>query len=79
MATHAKLGRNDLCACGSGKKFKNCCEGKTSATSLHRVLMAALAIAVLGGIAAGVIALRDASSVQATPGKVWSPEHGHFH
>ena len=79
MATPAKLGRNDRCACGSGKKFKNCCEGKTSATSLHRVLMAALAIAVLGGIAAGVIALRDASSIQAAPGKVWSAEHGHFH
>lgn len=25
-ATHnRKLGRNDLCSCGSGKKFKNCC------------------------------------------------------
>ena len=22
---HAKIGRNDLCPCGSGKKFKNCC------------------------------------------------------
>ena len=70
MATHAKLGRNDRCACGSGKKFKSCCEGKTSATSLSRVLMVALAIAVLGGIAAGVIALRDASSATAAPGKV---------
>jgi uncharacterized protein YecA (UPF0149 family) len=20
-----KIGRNDLCPCGSGKKFKNCC------------------------------------------------------
>ena len=79
MATPAKLGRNDLCDCGSGKKFKNCCEGKTSATSLPRVLMVALAIAVLGGIAAGVIALRDASSATAAPGKVWSAEHGHFH
>ena len=79
MATGAKLGRNDLCDCGSGKKFKNCCEGKTSATSLPRVLMVALAIAVLGGIAAGVIALRDASSATAAPGKVWSAEHGHFH
>ena len=25
----AKVGRNDLCPCGSGKKYKNCC-GKTS-------------------------------------------------
>lgn len=23
-----KLGRNDPCPCGSGKKFKACCEGK---------------------------------------------------
>lgn len=22
---HAKIGRNDPCPCGSGKKFKNCC------------------------------------------------------
>lgn len=22
---HAKVGRNDPCPCGSGKKFKNCC------------------------------------------------------
>ena len=21
----AKVGRNDLCPCGSGKKYKNCC------------------------------------------------------
>jgi predicted O-linked N-acetylglucosamine transferase (SPINDLY family) len=26
-----KPGRNDPCNCGSGKKFKNCCEGKTAA------------------------------------------------
>jgi preprotein translocase subunit SecA len=24
----AKIGRNDLCPCGSGKKYKNCCLGK---------------------------------------------------
>jgi hypothetical protein len=26
-----KVGRNDPCPCGSGKKFKKCCEGKTAA------------------------------------------------
>jgi len=25
-----KIGRNDLCPCGSGKKFKRCCLGKTT-------------------------------------------------
>jgi preprotein translocase subunit SecA len=24
-AGHAKVGRNDLCPCGSGKKYKKCC------------------------------------------------------
>lgn len=23
------VGRNDICPCGSGKKFKRCCHGKT--------------------------------------------------
>ena len=26
--TAPKVGRNDPCPCGSGKKFKNCCLGK---------------------------------------------------
>lgn len=25
---HPKVGRNDPCPCGSGKKFKKCCMGK---------------------------------------------------
>lgn len=25
---HKKVGRNDPCPCGSGKKFKKCCEEK---------------------------------------------------
>jgi hypothetical protein len=25
VRTEAKVGRNDLCPCGSGKKFKKCC------------------------------------------------------
>ena len=28
-----KPGRNDPCSCGSGKKFKHCCEGKVAARS----------------------------------------------
>jgi hypothetical protein len=27
----AKVGRNDHCPCGSGKKYKKCCEGKDAA------------------------------------------------
>lgn len=31
----AKSGRNDVCSCGSGKKYKNCC-GKNNVVSLER-------------------------------------------
>lgn len=29
-----KMGRNDPCPCGSGKKFKKCCESKGSKRSI---------------------------------------------
>lgn len=25
-----RIGRNDYCPCGSGKKYKKCCEGRTA-------------------------------------------------
>ncbi len=28
LKKHANVGRNDPCPCGSGKKFKKCCEDK---------------------------------------------------
>jgi preprotein translocase subunit Sss1 len=31
-----KIGRNDLCPCGSGKKYKKCCLGKESALETER-------------------------------------------
>ena len=30
IQTSTKVGRNDACPCGSGKKFKKCCESNTS-------------------------------------------------
>ncbi len=80
MSRHTKPGRNDLCACGSGKKSKNCCAAKTaSSTWTTRVLIALVAAAILGGVAAGVFSYGEDASATAVPGKVWSPEHGHFH
>lgn len=79
MATSVKPGRNDLCACGSGKKYKQCCAKKPANTLTSRVLMAVVAAAVLGGIAAGVLRYRESSSATPGPGLVWSPEHGHYH
>lgn len=28
-----KIGRNEACPCGSGKKFKKCCEGRQAPTA----------------------------------------------
>ncbi|MDD5627618.1 MAG: SEC-C metal-binding domain-containing protein [Elusimicrobia bacterium] len=30
-AAHARIGRNDPCHCGSGKKYKKCCAAKDEA------------------------------------------------
>lgn len=78
--THSKVGRNDKCPCGSGKKYKQCCEAKTRGGSGTSAL---LLIAVAGILAAaiffGISAARHSSSPTATAGQVWSPEHGHYH
>lgn len=34
-----KVGRNDPCPCGSGKKFKKCCEMKEGPKKIHAQLL----------------------------------------
>ena len=76
-----KVGRNDPCPCGSGKKYKQCCEGKPSG---GKALFSKGLVALLGVLfvlaAVGFVATlygNDPSS--AGPNRVWSPEHGHWH
>jgi hypothetical protein len=74
-----KAGRNDTCPCGSGKKYKRCCALKQQGTRGSRV-MAFLVFAVLAGaIVAAVTSFGEDPSPVATPGRTWSPEHGHYH
>ncbi len=35
MAKHSKIGRNDECLCGSGRKYKHCCLGKVAWEALQ--------------------------------------------
>ena len=72
----AKAGRNDLCPCGSGRKFKKCCEAKTSSRRQSRVLMVVVGLAIVGGIAAVATGVRGGSSGSV---RVWDPAHGHYH
>ena len=79
MAQVAKVGRNDPCTCGSGKKFKKCCE-KKAGTSRGTMLMAAfVGLVLLGGIVAVLTNFStDAAHTVKTSG-VWDPVHGHYH
>jgi len=71
-----KVGRNERCPCGSGKKYKNCCvTAKTPRDWLTLALLAAL-IALAGG---GLYAAFSEDAPEAPAGKVWSEEHGHYH
>ena len=75
-----KIGRNDPCPCGSGKKYKQCCAGKTSRKELLYskgllLLGVLLVVLVVGGI---VVAFYSSDSSGAET-RVWSAEHGHWH
>lgn len=74
----SKIGRNEPCPCGSGLKYKQCCEGHEGQPGWGMRLMGWLVIAVL---AAGALLVMFSSFDQ--PGRstqmVWSEEHGHYH
>ena len=36
----AKIGRNDLCSCGSGKKYKRCCLARDEAAAREKLALA---------------------------------------
>jgi len=88
-----RVGRNEACPCGSGRKFKSCCAGKTAVPKGLILLLAVFA--VIAGIAFiprgdnKTAPLPPAPRTAATkpgpqpgpapPGKVWSAEHGHWH
>ncbi len=75
-----KSGRNELCPCGSGKKYKRCCGSVDAAVEDTASRFFGVA-AVLAGVMAvgGAFVFARAFFVE-TPGKkVWSAEHGHYH
>ena len=77
MAT-TKVGRNDLCPCGSGRKYKHCCESKKRAGDKRMATMILLVVAV-AIVAALLASVFDHGERSAGPGRVWSAEHGHYH
>ena len=74
----AHTGRNDACPCGSGKKYKKCCELKQQRSRGNTVLLVIVGLLMAGAVAAGITAAFTERHVGARQG-VWSPEHGHYH
>ena len=71
-----KTGRNDLCPCGSGRKFKKCHEGKDKARS-SRFLMIVVGGAIIAALVVAGIAFTGAPAGAGV--RVWDPVHGHYH
>ena len=75
--------RNDACACGSGLKYKQCCEKKPTRKQWWRYAgIGAFTLLIAVGFVTGIIewANREPGPPgEAPPGKVWSEEHGHWH
>ena len=69
--------RNGPCPCGSGKKYKRCCLPKAGLLK-SRTALVLFAVLMLSGII-GIIVAATGSGSSATAGRVWSPEHGHWH
>ena len=74
-----KIGRNEPCPCGSGKKNKNCCEKTGTGSDRKWTLVGVIILILIAGGA--VLALRDASSgeIVQPANRVWSEEHNHWH
>lgn len=72
----SKIGRNDPCACGSGKKYKRCHGAKAEGmTPWQRIGLLLLTVVLVGGLVLAFTTRED----RPQPTGVWSPEHGHYH
>lgn len=69
----ARTGRNESCPCGSGRKFKHCCESKKGGFP-----SGVIALMVAGAVLAAIIIVFSRARTT-SGGPVWSAEHGHYH
>ena len=77
--THSKVARNELCSCGSGKKYKKCHGLKQASTKGNTLMLILVGLLVAAGATAVITSFTSDKSHTGRPGGVWSPEHGHYH
>lgn len=71
-----KPGRNDPCPCGSGQKYKKCCEAKAAESKMSGLLLVVIGAILAAALLAYTFMDRDRGPGD---GRVWSEEHGHYH
>jgi hypothetical protein len=79
-----KVGRNDPCACGSGRKYKHCCERKQIEREKLRDSIGKGVFYVLGPLFVVMLCVMAITSLRGgsdsdEPPKVWSAAHNHWH
>jgi hypothetical protein len=75
----AKVGRNDPCPCGSGRKYKKCCEAKQAqGGSQSRMLLVMVGGAIIVALALAVVSMTTEGTAGAGV-RIWDPAHGHYH
>lgn len=73
-----KVGRNDPCPCGSGKKYKQCCLKAKQEMSLRSKILLSLGGLIL--IVCLILLISSIRNFEGGPGnRVWSEEHQHWH
>lgn len=79
----SRVGRNDPCPCGSGLKYKHCCEDKFDWRESPVLMGAGVLLLLLVGIVLLSMAFSGSdpgdANRQCPPGQVWSEAHGHCH
>jgi hypothetical protein len=84
MAQKSDPGRNAPCPCGSGRKYKHCCEGRRRRLSFTSWVAIAALIAAAALLAFSVHRMTretptGGAAQECPPGEVWSEAHGHCH
>jgi len=79
MASAVKTGRNDACSCGSGKKFKKCCEPAQQRSRGAMLMFLLIGVLMAAGLMAALSSFTTDTRDVGKASGVWSPEHGHYH
>lgn len=69
--------RNAPCPCGSGSKYKHCCEGKKTQQPIWLGVL--IALVIVGAALIAWSSIGHSGSQTNAQGKVWSEEHQHYH